>query len=254
MGNDEQSRILSRVKKMMNLANDKGASEGERDNALRMAHSTLAKYNLDIAQVEVNDKAKKGPATTGNADEPRERGEGVFLGRTWSRQIAMGVAELFFCTYFYQKMKSATGRTGSRNVRHSFVGRHSNVLTAMHMTEYLIDSVHREATRYTTSVMGTEATYRAFAQSAARHIHYRCGKLRQDSEQTIPDAQPAKPGMGLVLRNVYQIEAAANAEFLKRGGITIRTKTQWQKASGDHAAQEAGARHGATVSLARQVK
>jgi len=37
---------------MLRLANDAGASEGERHNAMRMAHATLAKHNLDLASVE----------------------------------------------------------------------------------------------------------------------------------------------------------------------------------------------------------
>jgi hypothetical protein len=43
--------ILEKVKKLLALANDKGATEGERDNALRMAHGMLAKHNLDMSDL-----------------------------------------------------------------------------------------------------------------------------------------------------------------------------------------------------------
>lgn len=33
--------IVEKVRKLLNLANDESASEGERDNALRMAHAFL---------------------------------------------------------------------------------------------------------------------------------------------------------------------------------------------------------------------
>lgn len=42
----DMSRILQRVRKMMALANDKAASDGERENAMRMAHATLASIVL----------------------------------------------------------------------------------------------------------------------------------------------------------------------------------------------------------------
>ena len=46
--------ILDRVKKMLAIANDSAASEGECDNALRMAHNTLAKHNLDMADLNAH--------------------------------------------------------------------------------------------------------------------------------------------------------------------------------------------------------
>lgn len=60
MTNDsEKIKILGRIRKMLALANNEGASEGERDNALRMAHATLAKYNLDMAEVESSGKPQQ---------------------------------------------------------------------------------------------------------------------------------------------------------------------------------------------------
>lgn len=62
---EEQARVLARVRKMMALANDDAAaSDGERDNALRMAHATLLKHNLTMAAAE------EAGAT---AEEARER-------------------------------------------------------------------------------------------------------------------------------------------------------------------------------------
>lgn len=43
--------ILEKVKKLLALAGNAGATEGERDNALRMAHGLLAKHNLDMADL-----------------------------------------------------------------------------------------------------------------------------------------------------------------------------------------------------------
>jgi hypothetical protein len=45
--------VLERVRKLLALGTNAGATEGERDNAMRMAHALLAKYNLDMAQVQM---------------------------------------------------------------------------------------------------------------------------------------------------------------------------------------------------------
>jgi hypothetical protein len=56
MSEFDREKVLARVKKMMTLATDAGASEGERENALRMAHATLAKYNLTMSEAEATGK------------------------------------------------------------------------------------------------------------------------------------------------------------------------------------------------------
>jgi hypothetical protein len=127
----DREKVLARVKKMMTLANDAGASEGERENALRMAHATLAKYNLTMSEAEASGK---------KAEEAR--GAEHMTGRDypWMRTTAHAVAKLFFCEYFYILI-------GGGKVKHFFVGRESNVFTAQGMTTYVIDSIDREAQR-----------------------------------------------------------------------------------------------------------
>ncbi len=85
-------KIINRIKKMMALANDPGASDGERDNALRMAYATLAKYNLAMEDVQ------------GKPTGPQEARATRFVeayGRPWALSLAQAVAKLFFCTYYY---------------------------------------------------------------------------------------------------------------------------------------------------------
>lgn len=70
-----EDKIINRIKKMLALANDAAAAEGERDNAMRMAYNLLAKHNLTMATVE-------GP-TNG---EKREQNAAQFYGRPWALQ------------------------------------------------------------------------------------------------------------------------------------------------------------------------
>jgi hypothetical protein len=200
MTTDDTNRILSRVRKMMALANDAGATEGERDNALRAAHATLAKYNLDMAQVE---------AATGTKEEGREMQADSYLGRPWARVISLSIAQLYFCHYF----SSGKGRT----VKHVFVGRTSNCITAKEMSKFIVEAVYKEASKYGRSMFegGEGASARAFATGAAHRIYDRCEKLRKEAEA------PKATGTALVLANVYQLEAVGNQDFLKAKGVVL---------------------------------
>src|SRR5882724_678898 len=111
----EQDKILERVRKMMRLANNSGATEGERDNALRMARATLEKYNLDMAAVEVEGAAPS---------EERVMKRTNFYGRPWARSVAVAAGDLCFCSYLF------VGASRAADTAHIFVGRTSNAITA----------------------------------------------------------------------------------------------------------------------------
>lgn len=96
----DREKVLGRVRKMMALANDKAASDGERDNALRMAYNTLAKHNLSMAEAE---------AAGAKSEEPRERGFTMSRDQPWCRTVAHAIANLFFCAYWYDRRDGRRG-------------------------------------------------------------------------------------------------------------------------------------------------
>lgn len=126
-----EEKIVNRIKKMMALANDPAASDGERENALRMSYALLAKYNLDMADVQ------------GQPTGPQEarRGQAAeFYGRPWAVSVAAAVGDLFFCKYYYRS-------SGKNTAIHTFVGKESNALSAVEVAESLVRSIYQEATR-----------------------------------------------------------------------------------------------------------
>lgn len=254
MTNEIQTKILRRVRKMINLANDAGATEGERDNAMRMVHATLAKYNLSLSQVG------EGEAS----EEARTRLAQPFLGKPWCLQIAAAIARMYFCHYYYQTLGGNAGPTQKAN--HVFVGRHSNVVTAQEMARFVVESVNREAQRYQRSVHGRYQEYRAFAQAAAMRIRHRCWEIEQQAKehgvqeaaQDVESDDPALltqagPGTALVVANLYQTEADANKQWLVKAGVEL-TKGRSQSYASGIQARKAGDAYGAKVSLHRQVK
>lgn len=224
----EVGKIVDRVKKMLALANDAGATEGERDNALRMSYNLLAKYNLSMADLPED-----------GVQEVREQQTVTISADRWARSVANSVAELFFCRYFFQR----TGVSGKE--MHHFVGKQSNCITAMQMTEYLIKSIKRQATAHHKSATSPQG--RSFCVGAASSIRQRVtSMLKDDSEST--------PGDALVLVNLHKSEASANDKWLVQNDITPKVEKARAHKALDRGAYNGGRSYGNTVSLNTQLQ
>ena len=242
---DEQKRLMARVQKMLNLANDAGATEGERDNAMRMAHALLAKHNLDLAQCM---QQGGSGAEAANAAEPRIEHTAVFGGWPWALQVNRQVAELFFCTYLVGRGRSAN------SVRHYFIGRTSNALTASYVAEFVVRSVYKEACREM-RIRGEGMAYvRSFCWGAYEAVRKRVGALRAAATQE--SASSATPGTALVLASHYDTEREANARFVaeRYGANLVPRKGGRSGGTMQSEAYASGHSYGGTVSLSAQVK
>jgi hypothetical protein len=176
--NFDKARVMERVRKMLALANDAAATEGERDNAMRMAHATLAKYNLTIGEAE----------RAGAKPEGRMQGELKMRNRPWRRLIAQAVAGLYFCEVCYMQ-------TGRNNAVMYFVGREANVLTATEMSAYIIESVNKEGRAYSNENSdGENSAYYRFCKGAAHRIWQRCTQLRAEAERASQQEAASVPG------------------------------------------------------------
>jgi hypothetical protein len=216
---------------MMAIANDAAASEGERDNAMRMSLKLLAKHNLSMATIE-------------ESAAPEERGQTIMSGRNdpWARQVASAVAQLFFCKYYY------CAYTKETRCEHHFIGLESNTATAMEMARYVINSVRTEAAKFAKD--NPRSTPRDFAKGATARIYARCLQLRADAERD--SVADAAPGTALVLASVYKQEEAANAALLAAMGTKLKSGK-----SREHSASStgywAGHEYGGKVGLNRQL-
>lgn len=249
---DNTLRILDRVKKMMALANDRAASEGERDNAIRMAYNTLAKYNLSMAQVGVLDSANNDPRAHVILD--------LAANEPWTLRAASGVAALFFCKHF--RNSTINGHM------HCFVGKSVNTQTASYMAEYVIGSIRKEADSAAAnyfgnfkldSILGIDSGetpesgkklwIESFRIGAAAEVNKRCLQLAADAQRDNSQGT----GTSLVLASLYQQELAANADYIKNQmGIHLSSIKAGAKALATGAAA-AGAKFGGSINLSRQI-
>lgn len=194
--NTVNEKVIEKVRKMLALANDTGASDGERDNALRMAYSTLTKYNLNEADVLV--KELRG------VEELEDR-----TSSPWARTIAGSIAKLFFCKYYF---------TRGKKMKHSFVGKTSNAITAQLMTEYVISSLRKESSKIERKENRSGTWVTSFLNGASYEIYNRCNDMIAKQTTT-----PEFTGTGVILASLYKTEAEAN-EFYINNEMKLKLK------------------------------
>ena len=219
--------ILEKVKKMLAIANDSGATEGERDNALRMAHGMLAKHNLDMADLHQHTQ-----------QEGREEYTNATFGMLWCRNTSAAIAKLFFCKYYFGKKINGT------KIEHHFVGKASNAATAAMMSEYVIASILKECRSRWGHNLAPES--RSFSMGAA-------AKIRERVEMMIYEAKPeGSNSTSLVVVELYKTEEDANMAFIKAAGTTLVTKAS-RKTTVNMKAYSAGKEYGNGIGLNGQV-
>jgi hypothetical protein len=226
-----ENKILTRVRKMLNIANNDAASEEERDTALQMSYRLLAKHNLAMIDVD---------AHTAQKEDPRDRFTLETYSMVWSKHVGNIVAELFFCKYY------SGGKINTEKCRHYFVGKESNATTAMFMTEHIIKSIIKECRIRYKHALCPEA--RSFALGAINRLSARVKTLRTEADKEVE----ATPGTALVLANLYKTEYDANALVITNLGVKL-SKGSGGKQSVKGAAYGAGKEYGNNISLAPQI-
>lgn len=220
-------KIIARVKKMLNLAQDEAASEGERDNALRMAYNLMAKHNLSQATIDEASLEKQ---------EPRIDFENRSHGMVWARHVNSIIAKLFFCESYI------TLHRGQTKVTYHFIGRESNAMTAAVMAEFVVNSIRKEAAKlygYGSS-NGT-----GFALGAVHRLSDRVEEIIANYGK-----QDSAPGTALVLANLYHTEEEANSQLLP---ANLKKSRKQPVAEVDPQAYYRGKAFGDKINLNKQV-
>lgn len=236
MNEELKDKVLSKVKKMLNLANDSGATEGERDNALRMAHAMLAKHNLSLGEAESH----------GGKKENREHGTIETKSYPWMRRAAFAVGELFFCKYFVSVFDRG------QKAKHYFIGLESNVVTAKEISAYVIASIVKEANKLKKDHPEPNKFWLSFCKGASDALWWRCQALRKEAEQASAAAPTMSSGTALVLSSLYASEAIENGHYVSTVlNVKLKQTKSRERPAGD--GYRAGSAFGKQVSLNRQV-
>jgi hypothetical protein len=159
--------------------------------------------------------------------------------------MAQAIGQLFFCKYFYVQVRSD-------KCKHYFVGRESNVITAMDMSVFVIKSIMAEANKRRRDEAHDWTWWTSFCKGAAERVIERCYDLRRAAEADSNADASRGTGTSLVLASYYKQELDANEQFLKDAGLRLRHKANREhgsRADGHYAGRE----HGNKISLSRQV-
>ena len=224
----EIEKVMDRVKKMLALGNCEGATEAERETALRMAYKILAKHNLSMSDLPAD-----------SIVEVRLRNEMTISADKWSRNVCQSVAKLFFCHYFFKRTN-----TSGKDI-HVFVGLQSNTVTAMNMSDFLVKAIKREARRLYKSPTSPEG--RSFCVGTMATIHERV-------EAMIADTTESEPGTAVAIINLHKSEQELNKKFLEDEGTSLKVATRRADNSLRYGAFMDGKDFGGKVSLNKQVE
>lgn len=235
----DMQKIIERVQKMLNLGRDKGASQGERDNAMRMVQAYLAKYNLDMETVEgtMSSKDRKKQEEQGG---PRTHHVHTFFGRPWACNAAISVADLCFCGYLYRSARM------SKDCQHLFIGRTANAITAAYLAEYVVRSIYREGKKRQRDEYRDNPWFLSFAWGAAIEIQKRVVELKKRHDIN------GSSGKELVLADYYDQERAANREYQNVAFPKLKSATRGRGIR-DAEGYMSGKEFGSTINLDRQV-
>jgi len=235
----EKQKMIEKVRKLLALA----ASSNEHEAALaaERAQSILADYNLSMDDVATKER------TLG--DDFIVDKEIVNDSYPWKRQIAVNVAKLYFCDYYFQSMHydEKYNRYKVRQDRHAFVGAPHNIEVAKMMFVYLITTVERLAREGMKQepAKGRDAYRRSFQWAASLRLATR---LRERYEAAQRNEVQSEAGTNLpALASLYSQTANALNKYIADnvGGMrTKKTRPNMSSAAGAAHGRAAGDRIG----------
>lgn len=207
-------KTLDKIRKLMNLAKDGGATEGEASVALEKAREIMAANNLTMAQLEASGK---GGGEGSNRLKSGYKGKALYK---YQQRLMATIADTNFCAVMIN-----TRYRGRRAIDtgYTIIGREANVAAAVNMFDYLNASLERIVTPHLESNAQRLSRWAvSFKEGAAQRLAERL----RDRHQEELEAQSAKAraqraaqstssGSGalvVVMEDFAQAEADANYE------------------------------------------
>lgn len=126
-----QADVIRKVRALLNVRTDRGASEAEAATAAQKAQDLLLEYNLTSAQVQVGEEPRKAEGIVKEAEEFRDnRFEG-----SWKASLAGSVAANNFCRCVYLPGKAGVW----------FIGAETNVRVSRDLWQWLIQQINMQS-------------------------------------------------------------------------------------------------------------
>lgn len=235
-------KVLARIKKMLALANDAGATDGERETALAMAHKLMVKFNIDAAQVASLDDNK--------IEEGRGKDTFIWGKEMWALRTAQAVCKLFMCEFYFQ-----TSALQKSKAYYCVIGTQMNVSAAKLLSEFVLASIHRQA-----RVAAYQAGHkpggafgrfmRSFCEAAGLRI---CRRVLDILEAQRTANEPV-PGTALVVQNLYDSEQEKNKNWIAEHTGELKQRNSKGARVIDRDAYSKGDEYGRSVHLGKHLE
>ncbi len=227
-------KVIDRVRKLMALANNKGATEAEAQNAAAMAQRILQDNGLSMAQIERAGKAAQAEEMGGKREKKNTDRRAMYR---WQRELMEALAKNNFCLALEDVIERFDGRKMRKSKTYILIGREINVITTTIMYDYLSQTVRRLATTEGYDHAGNERDHHIFLEGATSRIIERLDDQRAEREAEDerrakeekartqhPSAAPSSGGALIVLSDVYGSETDLNNDH--RYGLEPGTTAQ----------------------------
>lgn len=168
---------IDRIRKLLSLANDEGASENEAEVARQLAESMMEAAG--ISEADLDDDGGLDPLTT-----VRPESSGPVPGAAWYGIAAMAVARVIGCRV-YRDIYRVNKRRRSRLV---WVGTDAQREAAIEMYRWVVSQIDRLAAGVKVTLKGhprARAYMNAYRLGVANAIAEQARALRQEHERAL---------------------------------------------------------------------
>lgn len=126
----DMSEVQAKIKKLLALSQSPNVNEASL--ALERVHALLVKHNLEMSDIDTQDKAL--------IEEVYEEAGRI---RNYKKALLNQIATTNFCRLYQSKMRSYEKGKWVTNVKLVIVGRDHNVATTKAMADYLFSTIER---------------------------------------------------------------------------------------------------------------
>lgn len=232
-------KTLDKIRKLLNLAKDGAATEGEASVAMEKAREIMAANNLSMAQLEASGKA---------GGEGSSRFTGGLKGKAlykYQQRLMATVCDTNFCAVL---VDSKWNGRRYMDTGYTIIGREVNVIAATNMFEYLNASLERIVTPHLESNSQRLSRWAvSFKEGAAQRLaerlrdRHREELARQSAEARAQrEAAPTAGALVVVMEDFAQAEDDANLEHRMgwEPGEAARRRAEREARSAEHARRE----------------
>lgn len=238
MTTEDRDAMIEKIRKLLDLSKDKGASEAEAALAAAKASELLARFALSEADVMKKTENRAVVMTT----FPCKRGY-------FEITLCNMVARLNFCKYVVFGNKT-----------HMLIGDPVDAKVAQMLFEYLRDTINRLSNKTWLEQNGGQYGDRAQRGVFVRSFRVACTnrlcwRMHDLLEERIKGEAPKSDGTNLpALANMYQLKlGAADEKFKEQYGDTTKKKKAYNPKSSSAMGQLLGDMAGQEISLDQQI-